>query len=476
MQKNNNVPTLITLFGGTGDLSQKKLLPAFFNLYRGGYLPDSFKILGVARKQLSDDEYRGFVARSVCADDDGKCDREAVDSFLGHILYQSGDTGSPESYKILSERLIAEETAIGQCANKLFYVAMSPKFYDTLLRNLADSGLTIPCSNETGWTRILIEKPFGDDTKTAQALDELLGLLFSEEQIFRIDHYLGKETIQNILTFRFSNAIFEPVWDSGHIDRVEIRLLEKDGVGERGGFYDGVGALRDVGQNHILQMLALIAMDNPTIMNAESIRRKRVEVFEKLHHMAPDELERSAIRGQYKGYREETNVDPSSKTETYFKIRAFLHGNRWDGVPFILESGKGLGEKKTEINIYFKRTKNCLCSPGSERHHENILTFRIQPDEGISILFWSKKAGLTSELEPNKLSFDYQTNDEDDGKTITTAYDRILHDAIVGDQTLFTSTQEVLASWKFITPIVDGWKDTEPYSYKRGSNGPESVH
>lgn len=476
MKKDHNVPTLVTLFGGTGDLSQKKLLPAFFNLYRGGYLPDSFKILGIARKKFSDNDYRDFVEQAICANSgEEKCDRDKLKSFLDHVIYQPGDISVPESYKALSERLIAEESEIGQCANKLFYIAMSPKFYETLLRNLADSGLTIPCSNETGWTRVLIEKPFGNDIKTAQALDELLGLLFREEQIFRIDHYLGKETLQDILTFRFSNAIFEPVWNSDYIDRIEIKLLESGGVGERGAFYDGVGALRDVGQNHILQMLALIAMDSPMIMNAEAIRRKRVEVIENLHHISADEVRSLVIRGQYKGYRKEADVEPESKTETYFKVRAFLHGKRWDGVPFILESGKGLKEKKTEIRVYFKRSENCLCPPESEQHHENILTFRIQPNEGISVLFWSKKAGFTSEVEPSELSFNYKAGTVNGINMITKAYDRILHDAIVGDQTLFTSTKEVLASWRFITPIVQAWKDIEPYGYERGSNGPEST-
>ncbi len=467
--KESNIPTILIIFGGTGDLSRRKLLPALFDLYENDLLPDMLKVVGVARRKLSDDEYRTFAKIAIRKSSDRVYDEKKIDKFLEHVVYHSGNFTIPESYKKLSEKLISIEDSFGVCSNKLFYLSVSPLFYDLIFKELANSGLTIPCSQETGWTRVLVEKPFGEDVKTAKELDEKLGLLFNEEQVFRIDHYLGKETLQDILMFRFSNLMFEPIWNNKYIEKVELKLNEDIDIENRGSFYDKIGALKDVGQNHLLQMLAFITMDNPMEFNAKNVRDKRASVIEKLRVISKNNLESFVLRGQYTGYKNEQGVVLDSKTETYFKIKAFIDSDRWSGVPFILESGKALNEKKAEINIYFKKMEACLCPFGTEQLHSNVLTFRIQPDAGISILFWVKKRGVKMALESKKLSFSYK--DEKERKI--TAYERILFDAITGDQTSFTSTREVSAAWEFITPILENWSDLKLHEYEKGTKGPE---
>ncbi len=468
--KESNIPTILVIFGGTGDLSRRKLLPALFDLYENNLLPDMFKIIGTARGELSDDEYRIFAKNAIKKHKKNKNNGESINQFLDNVVYHSGDFSVSENYKKLAERLISIEDSFGVCSNKLFYLSVSPLFYDVIFKELANSGLTIPCSQETGWTRVLVEKPFGEDIKTSKELDRKLGLLFKEEQIFRIDHYLGKETLQDISMFRFSNLIFEPIWNNKYIDKVELILNEDIDIEGRGSFYDKIGALKDVGQNHMLQMLAFVAMDNPEEFNPKTVREKRASVIEKLKMIRKKDLHHCVLRGQYSGYKNEDGVAQNSKTETYFKIKVFLDSERWSGVPFILESGKALSEKKAEINIHFKKMEKCLCPFDTEQMHSNILTFRIQPDSGISILFWVKKRGVKMKLESKKLSFSYK--DEKERKI--TAYERILFDAIIGDQTSFTSTREVSAAWKFITPILENWKDLKLHEYEKGTKGPEA--
>ncbi len=467
--RENNVPTILVIFGGTGDLSRRKLFPALFDLYENNLLPDMIKIVGVARRELSDEEYRFFVREAIKKGKNKEYDNDCLSKFLEHFVYHSGDFSTAENYNKLSEKLISIEDSFGVCSNKLFYLAVSPDFYDIIFKELANSGLTIPCSQDTGWTRVLVEKPFGEDVKTAKELDKMLGMLFKEEQIFRIDHYLGKETLQDILMFRFSNLIFEPLWNNKYIEKVELKLNEEIDIQGRGSFYDKIGALKDVGQNHMLQMLAFIAMENPEEFTAEKIRRNRASVVKKLKPISKNIIKDYIVRGQYEGYKDEGGVSIDSRTETYFKIKAFIDDKRWDGVPFVLESGKSLDKKTAEINIYFKKIKACLCPPGMVQSHSNVLTFKIQPDAGISILFWVKKPGIGRELEQKKLSFSYK----DDGGKIMTPYERILFDAIIGDQTLFASTEEVSSAWEFITPILENWNDLELYKYKKGSSGPD---
>lgn len=441
-------PTIFVIFGITGDLAQRKLLPALLSLYVHKKLPEKFAIVGVSRRLLSREEFRQFIRDEINIKF-GQFREEDVKHFIDHISYVQGTFDTDDMYIRLSERLASiDKQQFKFCSNKLFHLSVPPTLYENILDHLSSSGLTIPCGGQEGWTRVLIEKPFGNDIDTAKKLDKKLGELFSEDQIFRIDHYLAKEAIQNILVFRFANSLFEPLWNNKFIDRVHIKLREKIGIEGRGAFYDGIGALRDVGQNHMLQMLALIAMDEPVELDAENIRKERAKVLKNIEAI-------DAVRGQYSGYREEKGVQPGSDTETYFRLEAHINTGRWRKVPFFLESGKALDETKTEIDVYFK----------SKHEGQNILTFRVQPDEGIKLRFWVKKPGLSMDLEPKPLRFKYS----DFQHETVDAYEKVIHDAFLGDQTLFTSTDEVMAAWKFITPIVNGWKADPLERYPKGS-------
>jgi glucose-6-phosphate 1-dehydrogenase len=341
-----------------------------------------------------------------------------------------------------------------------------PDLYEVILNNLTDSKLALPCDDLSGWTRVLIEKPFGNDIKTAHSLDKLLGRLFKEEQIFRIDHYLAKEALQNIVAFRFSNPIWKPMWSNKFIDKVHIKLFETIGVSGRGKFYDPIGALKDMGQSHMLQMLALIAMEEPGSTSASDIRRERLKVLKSLKKIAKGELAQNVVKGQYEGYLKEEGVSTHSKTETYFRVKAALNLPRWRGVPFYLENGKSLAEAKTEIDIYFKsqtgrRPKN---SPPEE---QNILTFRIQPDEGIKIKFFVKTPGYGFTTEAKTLKFKYSDIPAFSNKP--NDYEKLIHDAFQGDQTLFASTPEILASWEFVTSILENWGDLPLKVYEKGA-------
>lgn len=464
-------PTIITIFGATGDLSTKKLIPSLFSLFTRGFLPKRFHIVGVSRRALSNDEYRQFAKESIESKAPILVSRERLEEFLSNISYAQGSFDNLESYKHLGEVLAAEEFRLGQCASKLFYLAVPPIYYKAIFENLAHSGIAASCSDETGWTRILVEKPFGNDVITARELDDTLGKLFKEEQIFRIDHYLAKEALQDILMFRFSNMLLEPLWNNTYIERVEISLLEKGDVQNRGAFYDAVGALRDVGQNHMLQMLTFVAMEDPIELEASRIRKSRAEVLRALRPITSGTENIPLVRGQYEGYGDIASVAKDSQTETYFRMEVAVDNPRWRGVPFVLESGKALDEEKTEIKVYFKKTESCLCPPGAEHHHQNILTFRIQPNEGISILFWAKKPGLIPELEPKELSFSHRQPSSE--AQLVDAYEKVLFDGIAGDQMLFASTEEVSASWGFITPILDVLKNIPLHRYKKGSRGLE---
>ncbi len=387
----------------------------------------------------------------------GEYHEEDIKHFLDHMYYEQGLFDTPSSYANLSMRLKILDDGFHQCSNKLFHLAVAPSFYETILEHLSKSGLTIPCVGEEGWTRVLVEKPFGNDIETARKLDKRLGELFDEKQIFRIDHYLAKEALQNILAFRFSNTIFEPLWNSQHIEAVHIKLMEKSGIDGRGGFYDDVGALKDVGQNHILQMLALIAMEPPEKLDASSVRRQRAKLLAKIKPLNIKKLSEVAVRGQYEGYAGEKGVKRNSQTETYFRLETYIDSPRWKNVPFYLESGKAMSESKSEINIYFK----------SDTENQNILTFRIQPDEGIKIKFFVKTPGFGMKVEPKTMKFKY--SDSLAFQELPDAYERVLYDAITGDQTLFTSTDEVLSAWKFITSVLNEWNRLPLMTYKKGS-------
>ena len=464
-------PTIIVIFGVTGDLSRRKLIPALFDLEKAGILSSKLRIIGFSRREWSKAEFIAYVREVVNSRGHGQ-PTEFVEKFLKKFVYCQAFFDDVQAYRRLGERIISiEKSVFKKCANKLYYLAVPPHFYEGIFRELALSGLTIPCSADQGWARILVEKPFGNDVTTAKKLDELLGLLFKEEQIFRIDHYLAKEALQNMLAFRFSNALFEPVWNYKYIDLVTITLRETDTIGTRGVFYDGVGALKDVGQNHLLQMLGLIAMEPPKDTGAHSIRKERARVLHVLHG-GGSPLSHYVVRGQYEGYKQENGVAAESTTETFFSIKAFVRNRRFRGVPFILTSGKALHEAKTEIVIYFKPPQHCPCLTKERKCvHENTLTFRIQPNEGIDVRFWIKKPGLSNELEEKHLSFSYAASDV--AIRLPDAYERLLSDALVGDQTLFTSTEEVQAAWRFIMPILALWQQEPLIVYEKGTSGPK---
>lgn len=456
------------IFGATGDLSEHKLLPALFDLERKRLLPERWHIVGFSRHDFTLDAFRDFVRGAIRRNH--RTDR-GVEVFVERIHYVRGSFEDAVAYQRVLAHLADIDTEWQECSNKLFYLAVSPMWYETIFTRLSGSGLTVPCGDAEGWTRILVEKPFGNDLATAQKLDAMLGRLFQEEQIFRIDHYLAKETLQNILAFRFSNALFEPLWDHEDIEKVELVLWEVSGVGRRGAFYEDIGALRDVGQNHLLQMLALIAMEHPGALTAGAIRRERARVLGVLQRIPPAHIPTRAARGQYRGYRQESGVGPSSKTETYFRVEAYLDNPRWKGVPFYLEAGKRMRKHRADITIYFKPTRSPLhmVCHGFESGCQNVLTFHIQPQEGISVQFFAKRPGFNMELEPKVLSFMYA------GRSTAAkpleAYQRLLYDCIRGDQTLFASTEEVQAAWKFVTPILNQWGGTPLKIYDRGWDG-----
>ncbi|MBI3955703.1 glucose-6-phosphate dehydrogenase [Candidatus Gottesmanbacteria bacterium] len=440
-----HAPTIFVILGATGDLMKKKIIPALVHLYEKQKLPPLFHLIGFSRRPYASDDFREYV-KSIAPN--------VTDQFLRLVTYQRGQLEREEDYTALSRVLGRMDGAWKACSNKLFYLAVPPPMYEPILKNLAASGLTIPCSPEEGWTRVLIEKPFGKDLKTSEMLDMHLASLFKEEQIYRIDHYLGKDMLQNILQFRFSNHLFEDSWNSLSIEKVEIRLLEKLGAEGRGAFYDGVGALRDVGQNHLLQMLALVAMDHPESFAASAIRAKRASALALLQPLAPEEVKKQSLRAQYDGYRGVEGVAADSDTETYFKIRASLSGQRWQGVPFILESGKRMGVAQKEIVVTFRHPTPCLCPPGT--HYQNTITFRLEPHEEIVVTLFAKKPGLQNSIEERTIRFNYREHEAQ--VQYVAAYEKLLFDAIAGDQTLFASSQEVSAMWKFTDPIIEAWR------------------
>jgi glucose-6-phosphate 1-dehydrogenase len=444
-------PTIFVVFGVTGDLAGRYLIPALFRLYADRLLPKLFQIVGFSRRDMSRKEFQDYVAGVL-----SKENREEVKKFANLCTYTSGLFEKPEGYDQLAKLFGMRDGEWMACSNKLFYLAVPPSHYHEILRNLKSSGLTKPCSPEEGWTRVVVEKPFGRDAKTAEALDAYLGQLFKEEKIYRIDHYLGKETVQNILAFRFSNSFFEPLWNREHIESIRLQFLEKLGLEGRGSFFDGIGAFRDVGQNHLCQFLAHFTMDNPGTFSAEAIRRGRFEI---LRHLAiPDAktINQTAHRGQYEGYLQEKGVDSKSQTETYFNIKAFINTPRWAGVPIYFEGGKYMPETKVQVVVTLKHPVPCFCPPGSHHTYRNVIRYEIKPQEGVYTAFWVKKPGHEMVLEEREFSFKYR--EENASRESINAYAKLVLDAISGNQTLFVSTEETMASWRFVDPVLDAWR------------------
>lgn len=469
MQTDNNC---IVIFGASGDLTHRKLIPALYNLYKIGRLSENFSVLGVARSDLNDETFREKMREALIYNEETTPD--TLDAFCSHLYYQAVNTSDAQDYGKLVPRLDDLHDKYQTCGNTLYYMSTPPSLYGVIPECLAAHGLN---TEEYGWKRIIVEKPFGYDEKTAQALDVQIHRFFEEHQIYRIDHYLGKETVQNLLVLRFSNGWFEPLWNRNFIDYVEITGAESIGVEERGGYYDGSGAMRDMFQNHLLQVLAMVAMEPPAIINANSMRDEVAKVMHSLRPLTSEDMENNLVLGQYtaadingkmeKGYLEEKGVPANSRTETYIALRCEIENWRWAGVPFYVRTGKRLPARVTEIVIHFKTTPHPVFSQNAP---ENKLIIRIQPDEAISMRFGLKKPGAG--FEAKEVSMDFRYADLA-GTQVLTAYERLLLDAMKGDATLFARTDAVHAAWKFVQPILDYKANGgRIHEYEAGTWGP----
>ena len=469
MQTDNNC---IVIFGASGDLTHRKLIPALYNLYKIGSLSENFSVLGVARSELNDETFREKMREALIHNEETT--PETLDAFCSHLYYQAVNTSDAQDYGKLVPRLDNLHDKYKTCGNTLYYMSTPPSLYGVIPECLAAHGLN---TEEYGWKRIIVEKPFGYDEKTAQALDVQIHRFFKEHQIYRIDHYLGKETVQNLLVLRFSNGWFEPLWNRNFIDYVEITGAESIGVEERGGYYDGSGAMRDMFQNHLLQVLAMVAMEPPAIINANSMRDEVAKVMHSLRPLTAEDMEHNLVLGQYtaaeingkmeNGYLEEKGVPADSRTETYIALRCEIENWRWAGVPFYVRTGKRLPARVTEIVIHFKTTPHPVFSQNAP---ENKLIIRIQPDEAISMRFGLKKPGAG--FEAKEVSMDFRYADLA-GAQVLTAYERLLLDAMKGDATLFARTDAVHAAWKFVQPILDYKANGgRIHEYEAGTWGP----
>jgi glucose-6-phosphate 1-dehydrogenase len=460
--------TTIVIFGASGDLTRRKLIPALYNLYRKERLPHDVRIVGYARRPYSHDDFREQVRTGVAEFSAHSYDQQLWETFAKHLLYVRGNLNQPDDYANLDTTL--RELECGQ-ANRLYYLATAPNFYPTITDHLAEAGMA---EETTGERRIIIEKPFGHDLKSAQELNEKVHTAFAEHQIYRIDHYLGKETAQNIIFFRFSNTIFETVWNRNYIDHVQITVAESVDVGHRAGYYDQSGVLRDMFQNHLLQLLALIAMEPPASFDATAVRNEKSKVLESIRPICDGMLADHTVRAQYAGYRESEGVEPGTQTPTYAALRLFIDNWRWKDVPFYLRSGKALQKKVSEVVIQFREPPHTMFPlPADERIAPDVLSLCIQPDEGIHFRFEAKVPDTTTDIRPVNMTFHY--DDEFGPASIPEAYERLLLDALNGDATLFIRSDAIETSWRLIDPIIRAWNGPHapPLAiYEPGSWGP----
>jgi glucose-6-phosphate 1-dehydrogenase len=484
MNQNNSL--ILVIFGASGDLTIRKLIPALCDLKNQNLLPERFAVLGVGRTEMGDSEFRSkmkegiqrYMVNTPCGVADSR-----QDEFVSKLHYISINTSDNKDYIKLKQKLTELDKQYQAGENYLFYLATPPSLYETVVENLGAQGL----NHNTvagAWKRIIIEKPFGYDLATARELNKKVLEVFSEDQVYRIDHYLGKETVQNILVTRFSNGIFEPLWNRNYIHHVEISSAESIGVENRGGYYDNAGALRDMIQNHLLQIVGLVAMEPPAVADAKSIRNETLKVFQSIRPLTDYDIEHHVIRGQYmashirgeqvKGYREEANVIECSKTETYVAMKFFIDNWRWSGVPFYIRTGKCLPIRVTEIVIYFKPSPHVLFTKDSgAAMASNQLVIRIQPDEGILFKFGMKVPGAGFKVQEVGMDFHYSQLSE---VHLPEAYERLLLDCMLGDATLYSRGDAVESTWEFIDPILNAWKakpDIKLYGYPAGTWGPE---
>ncbi len=474
-------PCILIIFGGSGDLTRRKLLPAVFDLTSMGCTEKGFDIIGVGLPAMSDEEFRAAMRQSVEMSNAARTfSAQNWDKFAGKLRYLSGDLDSASTYTDLAKRL-EEMRAAGASSNHLFYLSVPASIAPDVIAGLGEAGLN---HNENGWSRVIVEKPFGRDLESARALNKKVLSVFEENSVYRIDHYLGKETVQNILMFRFGNSLFEPLWNRNFIDYVEITAAEPLGVENRAKFYEETGALRDMVANHLLQLLSLTAMEPPFSLDADAVREQKVQVLKAIRPMTLDEVTARTVRGQYgpgvlegnlvRGYRQEPGVAPDSSTETFVALDLRVDNWRWSGVPFYIRTGKRLACHMTEIRVHFKATPEALfVSPQNRQPEPNIITIRIQPDEGIAIAFGAKRPGLGMNGITVKADFSYR---DAFGMNTPVAYETLLLDVMMGDATLFTRGDEVEAEWRIVTPIEEAWaKLPKPQfpNYAAGSEGPE---
>jgi glucose-6-phosphate 1-dehydrogenase len=487
IQKNRAEPCSVVIFGATGDLTHRKLIPALYNIAACGDLPPQFKVVGFARREKSDEVFRTELETANKKHSRQAHTQELWSSFSQSIHYHQSEFQDVEGYKALGRLLDQFDAERGTTANRLFYLASAPEFFKPILEHLKAAGLNHP--PEGKWARVVCEKPFGKDLATARGLNEAVANTFAEKDTYRIDHYLGKETAQNIMVLRFANSIFEPNWNSRYIDHIQITCAENLGMeGGRGGYYDTAGALRDMVQNHLFQLLSLVAMEPPTDLGADAVRDEKVKVIRSLRPLiGPHAVGQNVIRAQYTsgsvdgvarpGYRQEDRVNPESQTEAYVALRLFVDTWRWQGVPFYIRVGKQLPKKATEISVHFKRPPQVpFATSKLIDNSENTLVIRIQPDEGMALRILCKQPGQALSMQPVKMDFRYSSSF---GKASPEAYERLLLDAMAGDATLFARRDEVENAWKFIDEIQAAWhkSDTPPpmCEYPAGSWGPKEA-
>lgn len=462
-----NQPTIFTIFGATGDLSRKKIFPSFFELFKNNLLPEKFKILSTARSPFTTEQFISLIKENITGDNPQKWLE-----FIKLIEYVTSDIEKKIGLTDVLDKIKDFEKQINACPQRVYYMAISPFIYEYAFESLGEFGFNNGCSDHNKTARIVVEKPFGSNFESSQALNKKLDQYFEENQIYRIDHYLGKETVQNIFAFRFGNEIFEPVWSNKYIDNVQITMAEDFGVERRGEYYDKSGALRDVVQNHLLQLLAIVTMEEPSKFEQSSIRSKKLDILRSIRRFSEKEVLENTVRGQYKGYLGENKVDPKSHTETYALTKLFIDNDRWQNVPFYLRTGKKLTGTVTSIIFTFKERNRSLFENFHEQSIPNHITIQIQPNEGIGIHLIAKKPGLTTELQPVDMEFCYKTSFDTPQPD---AYERLLMDIIIGDQTLFLG--QVGESWKIIDPIRNAWDNVGPplNTYEPGTWGPANA-
>lgn len=481
-------PAALVLFGASGDLTRRKLLPALFHLARNGYLPPKLAVVGAARRQKTDGSFREEALAAIRARwPDVAADDPDWRTFAECLFYEPVNFDDPGGYSRLAARLAAIERSLGLPGNRLYYLSTAPEHFATVVRGLSRENLVAEKPGAGRWSRVIVEKPFGHDLESAAALNRELLQFLKEDQIYRIDHYLGKETVQNLLAFRFANEIFEPIWNHKYVSHVQITAAETVGVEGRGGYYDRSGVVRDMVQNHLLQVLALVAMEPPVVFEADAIRNEKVKVLQAVRRVVPAAVPERVVLAQYgpgkilgrdvPGYREEEGVPRDSRTPTYAALRLEVDAWRWAGTPFFLRSGKRLARRATEICIQFRRPPlRLFAGDGAYQAAPNALIVNIQPDEGISLRFGAKLPGADIRIQQVKMDFRYGTSF---GTPAPEAYERLLLDALSGDATLFTRKDEVEAAWRIVTGVLEAWEasDERPLEYAAGSWGPvEAEH